>query len=77
MLVDRHVTDLRSRARGAAKQPPAERVMTLLLGNNDFAIQPGAANFKHTAEVELPSGSTLLSFFPHMHVRGKAFEYKL
>jgi hypothetical protein len=25
----------------------------------------------------LPNSSTLISFFPHMHLRGKAFEYKV
>lgn len=60
-----------------AKQPPKQRVMTLFLGKNDFVIPPGDPNFAYTADAELPTASTLLSFFPHMHVRGKAFEYKL
>jgi hypothetical protein len=60
-----------------AKEPPAERVMTLAIGDSKFAIPPGDPNYKVSAEAELPNSSTLLSFFPHMHVRGKAFEYKV
>jgi hypothetical protein len=59
------------------KTPPTERVMTIALGNTDFVIPPGDPNYKVTGSAELAYGSTLLSFFPHMHVRGKAFEYKL
>ncbi|MEJ7609532.1 MAG: hypothetical protein WKF37_25480, partial [Bryobacteraceae bacterium] len=34
-------------------------------------------NFRVDGATKVPNGGTLLSFFPHMHVRGKAFEYKL
>jgi len=60
-----------------AKERPAERVLTLALANDKFVIPPGEGNFKVTTSATLPNSGTLLSFFPHMHVRGKAFEYKL
>ena len=60
-----------------AKEPPAERVLTVALANDKFVIPPGDGNYRVPAEVELPNAGTLLSLFPHMHVRGKAFEYKL
>jgi hypothetical protein len=60
-----------------AKEPPAERVLTVSLANTKFVIPPGDGNYRVPAEVELPNRGTLLSLFPHMHVRGKAFEYKL
>jgi hypothetical protein len=60
-----------------AKQPPAERVLTVALANDKFVIPPGDGNHRAPAQATLPKGGTLLSFFPHMHVRGKAFEYKL
>ncbi len=60
-----------------AKEPPAERVMTLGLGTDKFAIPPGDPNYRVPMTVTLPNSSTLLSFFPHMHLRGKAFEYKV
>jgi hypothetical protein len=60
-----------------AKEPPAERILTVMLGNDKLVIPPGAPNHKVSAKVTLPNAGTLLSFFPHMHVRGKAFEYRL
>ena len=60
-----------------AKEPPAERVMTLGLGTDKFAIPPGDPHYRVPFTVTLPNSSTLLSFFPHMHLRGKAFEYKV
>jgi len=60
-----------------AKEPPAERVLTVALSNDKFVIPAGDENYRVPASATLPNGGTLLSFFPHMHVRGKAFEYKL
>jgi hypothetical protein len=60
-----------------AGKPPAERVLTLALANDKFVIPPGDPNYRAPAQITLPNSATLLSFFPHMHVRGKAFEYKL
>ena len=60
-----------------AKQPPTERVLTLQLTNDHFVIPPGADNVRVEARGTLPNDATLLSFFPHMHLRGKRFEYNL
>jgi hypothetical protein len=60
-----------------SKQPPPQRVLTLQLTNDHFVIPPGADNFRVEARGTLPNDATLLSFFPHMHLRGKAFEYNL
>lgn len=60
-----------------ANEPPVERVLTLALVNDKFVIPPGAPNYRVPAKVTLPNAGTLLSFFPHMHLRGKAFEYRL
>ena len=60
-----------------AKEPPKERVLTVALSNDKFVIPPGDGNYRVPAKATLPNGGALLSFFPHMHVRGKAFEYKL
>ena len=70
-------TDKTSVGMVLAKEPPAERVLTVSLVNTKFVIPPGDGNYRVPAEVELPNRGTLLSLFPHMHVRGKAFEYKL
>jgi hypothetical protein len=60
-----------------AKQPPNQRVLTLQLTNDHFVIPPGADNFRVEARGTLPNDAMLLSFFPHMHLRGKRFEYNL
>jgi hypothetical protein len=60
-----------------SKQPPAQRVLTLQLTNDHFVIAPGVDNFRVEARGTLPNDATLLSFFPHMHLRGKRFEYNL
>jgi hypothetical protein len=60
-----------------AKEPPNQRVITLQLTNSSFVIPPGVDNFRVEAHGTLPNDATLLSFFPHMHLRGKRFEYNL
>jgi len=60
-----------------AKQAPEQRIMTIIAGNETFVIPPGEANYKATGALGIPNDATLLNFFPHMHVRGKAFEYNL
>jgi hypothetical protein len=60
-----------------SKQPPAQRVLTLQLTNDHFVIPPGVDNFRVEARGRLPNDATLLSFFPHMHLRGKRFEYNI
>jgi len=60
-----------------SKTPPPQRVLTLQLTNDHFVIPPGVDNFRVEARGTLPNDATLLSFFPHMHLRGKRFEYNL
>ena len=60
-----------------AKEPPARRVLTLQLTNDHFVIPPGAPDYRVEARGKLPNDALLLSFFPHMHLRGKEFEYNL
>ena len=60
-----------------AQQPPRRRVITLQLTNDSFQIPPGADNFRVEARGTLPNDATLLSFLPHMHLRGKRFEYDI
>jgi hypothetical protein len=58
-----------------AKTPPKQRVITLQLNNHALIIPPGADDFRVEVQGTLPNDATLLSFFPHMHLRGKRFEY--
>ncbi len=60
-----------------AKQDPEQRIMTLIAGDEAFAIPPGDPNYAVTGNLTMPNNATLLSFFPHMHLRGKGFEYNL
>ena len=60
-----------------AKTPPKQRVITLQLTNDHFVIPPGVDDFRVEVHGTLPNDATLLSFFPHMHLRGKAFEYNI
>jgi hypothetical protein len=60
-----------------SKQQPPQRVLTLQLTNDHFVIPPGAPSYRVEARGTLPNNATLVSFFPHMHLRGKRFEYNL
>lgn len=60
-----------------AKEPPKHRVLTLQLTNDHFVIPPGVDDFRVEVHGTLPNDAMLLSFFPHMHLRGKAFEYNI
>jgi mono/diheme cytochrome c family protein len=60
-----------------AKHPPQQRVLTLQLTNDHFVIPPGAPDYRVEARGTLPNDALLLSFFPHMHLRGKSFEYNI
>jgi hypothetical protein len=60
-----------------AKAPPAQRVITLQLNNHALIIPPGADDFRVEVQGTLPHDATLLSLFPHMHLRGKRFEYDI
>lgn len=60
-----------------AKKPPGQRVVTLQLNNHALIIPPGADDFRVEVQGTLPHDATLLSLFPHMHLRGKRFEYDI
>jgi mono/diheme cytochrome c family protein len=60
-----------------AKAPPPQRVITLQLNDHVFIIPPGADDFRVETRGTMPHDATLLSLFPHMHLRGKRFEYDI
>jgi hypothetical protein len=60
-----------------AREAPKERVLTLSATNGTFKIPPGAANYKVDAEFQLGATVKLASLHPHMHGRGKDFEYRI
>lgn len=60
-----------------AKRPPAKRVLTLQLTDDWFVIPANDPDYRTQVFGTLPNDATLLSFFPHMHLRGKTFEYRI
>jgi len=60
-----------------AQQPPRERVLTLSATNGKFRIPPGDPNYRVDAEFELGTTVKLAGLHPHMHGRGKDFEYRV
>jgi hypothetical protein len=60
-----------------AKEPPKERVLTLSAVNGTFKIPPGDANYKVDASFDVVKDVKLAGLHPHMHGRGKDFEYRL
>jgi len=60
-----------------AKGVPEKRVLTLQLTNDHFVIPPEVPDYRVEVWGTLPNDALLLSFFPHMHLRGKRFEYNL
>ncbi len=58
------------------KEPPKYNVQTIGVSNGAFVIPPGDPNHKVESEWTVPRDTLLLTFMPHMHLRGKDFEYK-
>jgi hypothetical protein len=60
-----------------ATQPPTQRVLTLQLTNDHFVIPARDPDYRVEVHGTLPNDATLLSFFPHLHLRGKKFDYNI
>jgi hypothetical protein len=60
-----------------AKNPPTERALTLTAGTEKFAIPPNNPDYPVDASLTLHEDVTLLGMHPHMHMRGKAAQYRL
>ncbi len=60
-----------------ARERPKQRVLTLQLTNHSFVIPPRTEDYRVDVSGTMPNDATLLSFFPHMHLRGKRFEYNI
>jgi hypothetical protein len=59
------------------KERPAHRVLTLQMQNRAIVIPPGAADYHASVSGTMPRDAQLISMFPHMHLRGSAFEYSI
>lgn len=58
-----------------AKAPPKKAILSLQMSNDTFVIPPGDSNYRVQVSGTLPNDCLLISMFPHMHLRGKGFEY--
>jgi hypothetical protein len=59
-----------------AKESPSERVFTSNATNSKFVIPPGDPAFKVVSSITLQQSARLVDLMPHMHYRGKDFEYR-
>lgn len=59
-----------------AKGPSTERIVTLAATTNKFAIPAGDANYQVDSSFEFGGDAKVIDFIPHMHLRGKDFEYR-
>jgi hypothetical protein len=60
-----------------AKEPPKLQALSLPVMNPRFAIPPGDDNYKVESQFTFRNNVLILSFMPHMHLRGKDFRYEV
>jgi len=60
-----------------AQEPPKERVFTANATNSKFVIPPGDPAFLVNSSITLQQDAYLVDMMPHMHYRGKDFEYRV
>jgi hypothetical protein len=58
-------------------EPPRQRVLMLAAANIRFVIPPGDPDYQVEAHVALHAPAVLVSLLPHMHLRGKSFEFRV
>jgi hypothetical protein len=59
-----------------SKTTPKHRVKTASIVNPFLRIPPGAEAHEEKARIPVPKEVEVLSFFPHMHLRGKSVRYE-
>ena len=59
-----------------ATVPPKYHARITVAGNNFFKIPPGDPNHEVKSKYEVKQDMQVISFMPHMHVRGKDWLYK-
>lgn len=56
---------------------PERAVYTGAVATTEFEIPAGADNHEVVAEMTFENGGEIVSFLPHMHLRGKSYRYEL
>jgi hypothetical protein len=60
-----------------ARVIPKQRVFMLAAANVRFRIPPGDPEYRVDAKLTLQHEARLVSLLPHMHLRGKSFEFRM
>ena len=60
-----------------AKKPPQQEMRNSAFVNPLFVIPPGADNLKVESAIQFNEDSHVWALFPHTHLRGKSWEYRL
>ena len=60
-----------------AKEPVKQRIISISASNSRFQIPPGDPNYEVASAFTFRNPGTIESFFPHMHVRGKDYQYRI
>ena len=58
-----------------SKTKPTREAFTLGIANADLLLPPNSDNVEVASSMVVPSDVRVLSFMPHMHLRGKDFKY--
>jgi hypothetical protein len=60
-----------------AKQPPQHEVRSSAFSNATLVIPAGEANHRVDSAIEFLRDSRITAIFPHTHLRGKSWEYRV
>ncbi len=60
-----------------SKQVPEYEIKTVGVQNGQFEIPAGEANYRVEASLTFLEDARIWNLIPHMHLRGKSFEYRL
>lgn len=60
-----------------AAAPPRQEVESAAFVNATFRIPAGAADYRVDSAIEFTDDVEILALFPHTHLRGKSWEYRL
>ena len=59
-----------------SKEPPQHEIRTYALADPKFKIPPGDGDYTRSRTITLPVDLEITELFPHLHLRGKSFEFR-
>jgi hypothetical protein len=60
-----------------AANPPEQELFNSAFVNNQFKLAPGSPDIEVPAEIEFTRDLHITALFPHTHLRGKSWEYRM